>query len=515
MSQVRSIILPNTYRDSVFLMKLSSQAKTESGAEQVSAMMGTPRNKELFVQSGLVGAGMEGSGPEDLVIAVKGDAASLDAAEQAVRRLLAEAAPGQGEARGEKRPHDLDQALRHNPDLNMALISVTGDYARYEAARAVNAGMDVMLYSDNISLDDEVALKKQAARKGVLVMGPDCGTAIIRGVPLAFANHVSRGPVGIVGASGTGLQEVICLLERLGVGVSQAYGTGGRDLKDDVGALTAVAALRRLEHDKETGAIVLLGKPPGAKTRTMLAGLLPKLGKPVFVHYLGAPDHAPEEAAGLCCADTLTDLALKAARHIRPGLDETAVIGEIPLPAGLRKGYLRGLFGGGTLCQEAAELAAPLLEGDRYSNLAVAGFNSIRAADKSRGHCFWDFGEDEFTVGRPHPMMAPELKMERLVSELLDPAVSVVLMDMVIGYGAHRDQAGEFLRALKTASARDATACRNTLIVASVCGTDADSPGRKEQAALLEDAGVIVCGSNAQAAVFAAKAAAGTAPGGK
>ena len=509
MSQVRSIILPHTYRDSVFLMKLSSQAAAESGAEQVSAMMGTPRNKELLVQSGLSTADMEQAGSEDLIITVKGAAETLEAAERFVKRLLAEAAPLAGETQGTSLPHDLEEAVRRDPALNLALISVAGDYARYEAAKAVNAGMDVMLYSDNISLEDEIALKRQAVRKGVLVMGPDCGTAIIDGVPLAFANKTSRGPVGIVGASGTGLQEVICLLDRLGVGISQAYGTGGRDLKDDVGALTAAAALRRLERDEQTRLIALLGKPPGTNTKAMLAAFLPTLRKPVFVHYLGTDDYAREEAAGIHSAKNLTDLSLLLARHVTPDLDAGAVIAAAPMPAKARPGCLRALFSGGALCQEAADLAAPLLPGEKYSNLGLAGFGALKAGDAGQGHCFWDFGDDAFTVGRPHPMLAPDLKMGHLIRELADPEVSVVLMDMVIGYGSHEDQAGELLRALEKAQIRNAGAAHSAIIVVSVCGTDADSPSRKDQAARLENAGIIVCGSNAQAAVFAAQAARG------
>ena len=62
-------------------------------------------------------------------------------------------------------------------------------------------------------------------------MGPDCGTAIINGVPLCFANVVRRGDIGIVGASGTGTQEVTVIIDKMGGGVSQVIGTGGRDLK--------------------------------------------------------------------------------------------------------------------------------------------------------------------------------------------------------------------------------------------------------------------------------------------
>ncbi len=508
-SKVHTIIMPDTYRDSVFLMKLSSEAKTESGAEQISAMMGTPRNKELFESSGLSTPDVVAAGADDLVIAIKAPADILPKAEEAVKRLLAAVPAKRSVEGGASVPHDLAEALEADPDCNFAIISVAGDYARYEAALAVAASMDVMLYSDNISLENEIALKQLASRKGVLVMGPDCGTALIDGVPMAFANRVAKGPVGIVGASGTGLQEVICLLDRLGAGISQAFGAGGRDLKDDVGGLTAIAALHRLAHDEETKVIVLLGKPPGEATRKKLIEILPGLGKPVFVHYLGAEDHKPEEAAGLTTAANLTELALAVARHLNPAAPVETVLQDIPLPPAGKPGYLRGLFGGGTLCQEAAELAAPYLKGEKFANLKVKGFGSITAHEKSKGNCFWDFGDDVFTVGRPHPMMAPELKMERMVAELIDPEVAVVLLDMVIGFGAHQDQVGEFMRALNDAKRLAPEEVAKKRIVVSVCGTDADTPGRAAQVEALKKAGVVVPGSNAQAAVWAAKTAGG------
>ena len=509
MAQVHTVILPDTYRDSVFLMKLSGEAAEASGAEQISAMMGTPRNKELFVASGLSTPEVEAAGADDLVIAIKADASTLPKAEEAVKKLLAAAPAKNTTAAGQVSPRDLAEAAAADAELNFAIISVAGDYARYEAAKAVGMGMDVMLYSDNISLPDEIALKTMAAKKGRIVMGPDCGTAIIDGIPMAFANRVSRGPVGIVGASGTGLQEVICLLDRLGAGISEAYGCGGRDLKDDVGGITAKSALHRLAHDKETTVIVLLGKPPGDKTRAELAKILPTLGKPVFVHYLGAADHKPEEAAGLTAATTLEELAEKVAMHVNPKADVSRVLTRIPLPDPKNTGYLRGIFGGGTLCQEAAELAAPLLQGECFANVKVKGYSPIKAGEKSRGNCFWDFGEDEFTVGRPHPMMAPEIKMERLVEELLDPEVAVVLMDMVIGYGAHQDQAGEFVKALDKAKAKNAAEVAKKRIVVYVCGTEGDSPSRTQQAEIVKKAGAVVPGSNAQAALWAARAASG------
>ncbi|MDR1745103.1 MAG: hypothetical protein LBS30_05035 [Planctomycetota bacterium] len=508
MTAVKAVIKPDIYRDSIFLMKLSAEAARASGVDAVSAMMATERNKELFAASGLMTPEIQAAKAGDLAIAIKGPEELADKAVAAVMRLI-DAAPAGPAASGEggaAAPADIAGAKQAAPGLNFALISVAGDYARYEAAEALASGMDVMLYSDNISLADELALKRMAAKKGLLVMGPDCGTAIVGGAPLAFANAVRRGHVGIVGASGTGLQEVCCLLDRLGVGVSDAYGTGGRDLRDDIGGITAFAAIDRLAADGDTEALIILGKPPGKETRAKLLERLRRFGKPVFAHYVGAADYAAENAAGIVTAMDLTDLSVKAARHFR----KDAALPEAAHPAIKGKGgLLHGIFGGGTLCQEAAEICGRLLPGDKYSNLSVDGFAKIGGGDNPAGHVFLDLGEDEFTVGRPHPMMAPDLKMERVVGALCNPEVRVVLMDMVIGYGAHPEQARLAAEALAAAAAKSGGKSREKAVVASVCGTEADRPGRAAQAAELAGAGVVVLPSNAMAARYAAAIAKG------
>ncbi len=504
---IQSVIKPNNYRDSIFLMKLSVQAAKESGAEAVSAMMATDRNKDLFSASGLMTPEIHAAKANDLAIAIKGDAAQAEAAVAAVMRLLDQAPERKSgkDAPGAAAPAAIRQAVAADPGLNLALISVAGDYARYEAAEALTAGMDVMLYSDNISLADELALKQMARKKGLMVMGPDCGTSIIGGVPLAFANKIARGPVGIVGASGTGLQEVACLLDRMGVGVSQAYGTGGRDLKDDIGGITSFTAIDRLAADSDTKAVVILAKPPGKATRAAMLERCRSLGKPVFVHYIGASDYAGEEAAGLHTARDLTELACVAARSFNPKAVLDGMDRETAAPAARPGGFLHGFFGGGTLAQEAAEICGPLLKGDKASNLAVAGFTKIGGRDSFTGHVFWDLGEDEFTVGRPHPMMAPDLKMDRMAQALIDPRVSVVLMDMVIGYGSHPEQARLAVEAIERADKESGGKSRQTIVVASVCGTEGDAPSRSAEIALLEKAGVVVLASNAAAARWAAK----------
>ncbi|MFC0178945.1 hypothetical protein [Thorsellia kenyensis] len=504
MSVVKSIVLKDTYRDSVFLMKLSVQAKEESGAEQISAMMATDRNKDLYKTSGLLTDEINQAKADDLAIAVRAKEDIIETCLAKVQELLDAAPKKQGQA-GKEIPTTITKALNELEGKTTVLISCAGDYAQYEAATAVVKGCDVVLYSDNISLENELALKQLAKSKGCLVMGPDCGTAIIDGVPYAFANTIGKGPVGVIGASGTGLQEVTCLLDRLGVGISQAYGTGGRDLKDEIGGITAISAFERLIADETTKIIGIVGKPPGAKTRTRLIELASKASKKVAVHFLGAENYDTEKAANVPYAENLTDFACLLAELAHHGLNTKEKFSLLPDLAKPKGKYIRGLFSGGTLCQESAEIAGKIIGKELYSNLSVAGFNTVTASMPSVGNCFWDFGDDEFTVGRPHPMMAPELRMEHLVNTLLDEDVAVVIADLVIGFGAAEGQAEAFVKALERAKKLSKGKSDEKIVVVSVCGTEKDIPARQTVANQLADAGVRVFESNAIAATWACR----------
>lgn len=432
MSTVISLVLHGTYRDSVFLMKLSHELTRSTGAYQVSAMMATERNKELFARSGLLTPEIEAAHPDDLAIAIDAAGEFRERALNTARELL---------NRPEAPAYDpkrlsLEDALQARPGTSIALISVPGDYARYETAQALENGIDVMLYSDNISIEDERKLKKLASAKGVLLMGPECGTAIISGVPLGFANHVRQGEVGIIGASGTGIQEVSCLLDRCGLGISHAYGIGGHDLMDDIGGISAMTALKRMADDPRTKLVLLIGTQPGKETRKKMLTLLGNLGKPVIVRYLGVMDCSQEEAAGIPCAKSLAELALMAAQHLAPVLDTSEIhlpdgrqcAASRPAPEGQRR-YIRGIFSGGTLRRDAVELIMPCLEdGARvFSNADIPGVELVSGMQPSSGHCFLDMGSSEFTVGRPHPLVSPDAKLERIIAELCDPEVAVVL----------------------------------------------------------------------------------------
>jgi succinyl-CoA synthetase alpha subunit len=481
-------VIANTYRDSVALMQLSAALRALPGVEEAAMIMATEGNLALLREVRLLD-GEVAARPSDLLIVVRAKtAAAAEAAlahgEGQLKAVAPAAATGGGPA--VIVPRSLDMALVEAPQSNLALISVPGEYAAAEAAKALSRGLNVMLFSDNVSLDDEVALKRRAAEQGLLVMGPDCGTAIIDGVPLAFANRVHRGAIGCVAASGTGLQQVTALVDRLGLGISQAIGTGGRDLSEAVGGVTMLAGLKALAGDPETKVIVLISKPPAQSVATKVIAAAAKVRKPVVVNFIGASTEV--RGKNLYAARTLEDAARAAVAlargHKPPKRSAAPRIGALPRLAKSQR-YVRGLFSGGTFCYEA-----DLVLRDALGESFEAG-----------GHELIDLGDDRYTRGRPHPMIDHRLRNERIGREASDPEVAVILLDVVLGHGAHPDPAAEMAPALRAAR----KANRHIAIVGSVCGTEADPQGLARQEAALREAGVILGASNAEAARIAAK----------
>jgi hypothetical protein len=331
-------------------------------------------------------------------------------------------------------------------------------------------------------------------------MGPDCGTAIIDGIPLAFANVVRRGPIGVVGASGTGLQQVTMLIDRLGSGISHAIGTGGHDLAREVGGLSMQKGIRELAADPATAVILLVSKPPAAEVAERVLGLARDSGKPVVVCFLGA-DHRALTAGNIRGARTLADaarIAVALARGEAPEEDEAPLPAlELP-PLGPEQKYVRGLYSGGTFCFEAALLLQEELEGV-HSNTPVGRAVPLNDVWASRGHTVVDLGDDLFTRGRPHPMIDHRLRNERILAEAADSSMAVLLLDVVLGYGSHPDPAAEMAPALAEARAIAAAAGRSLTCVGHVCGTDGDPQNLARQSAALKEAGMILAASNAEA----------------
>lgn len=487
MSVLANRVRRGFYADSVALMRTSRSVEAFPGVEQASLMIGTPSNKALLKDAGMLAAEGKAAQATDLVIAVRArDAAAARDALAEAERLLdsrpAAAQPGLARARG------LGSALAALPGANLALISVPGEFAALEARRALERGLHVMMFSDNVPLAEEVALKRLAVDKGLLMMGPDCGTSLIAGTPLAFANAVPRGDIGIVAASGTGLQEVSSLIARAGRGVSHAIGVGGRDLSEDVGGIMTLAAIDALEADPGTRHLVIISKPPAAAVARRVLARVARSPKRFTLCLLGASSAKLPPNARF--APTLLAAAESAAGR--------RIAGKLLAAPARRKGWVRGLFCGGTLCAEAQLVL--LRQGLAVrSNAPVPGAREASGLAE-RAHVLLDLGDDEYTRGRPHPMIDPGLRNELVVKALRDPQTALVLLDVVIGYGAHSDPAGLIEQALAQAGPR------RPPVIASVTGTEGDPQGYTRQVAGLERAGVRVAPSNAHAAQLAARA---------
>jgi succinyl-CoA synthetase alpha subunit len=477
------------YLDSVALMRLSARLRERPGVVEAVLMIGTESNRGIMDAAGLLTEAGRAAGPEDLVIALRADdepaaRAALAAAEAALAQSVSAAA---GELH---RPRTLDGALEALPDANLVLISTPGEFAAREARAALARGLNVMIFSDNVSLSEERALKQDAVRRGLLLMGPDCGTAYIAGVPIAFANEVPRGRIGVVAASGTGLQELAVLLARLGAGISHGIGVGGRDLSDAVGGIATHAAIDLLAGNAHTEHVVLISKPPGDATAREVFAHLAACGKPASACVFGiAPEHLP---AGVAFAPTLDVLAQQLTGNAIASGDVTAraKLLAVSLPAARRS--IRGLFAGGTLCTEAQVVL-------HAAGLRVHSNAPLHAAARADApNTLLDLGADEYTLGRPHPMIEPAVRTPLLAAALADAQCAVVLLDVVLGHGAHADPARAVADAVRAAGAD------RPCVIASVCGTAADPQRRDDQVRALEHAGVVVAESNAAAAALAA-----------
>lgn len=508
-------IFPNLYQDSVALMQLAQTLRQRDGIAQASCLMATPANLEQLVHAELaVDATVS---PSDLLVVVRGEPdaceAALVAAEASLRR-----AGDRGATPGAYEPplSSLALGVASVEAADLALISVPGDYAAAEAMKALALGLHVMLFSDNVPLAEERAIKACARDKGLLVMGPDCGTAIVNGLPLGFANVVRRGDIGLVAASGTGLQEVTCRIHALGRGVSQAIGTGGRDLKREIGGSTMLQGLRMLADDERTRVIVLISKPPAPEIAREIERAAAASGKPVVVHFLGA--NVSRGMAGLHDAGSLrhaadTAVALAAGHPLpvpppQPSHEATALAERWVAEMAPTQAHVRALFTGGTFCYEAQ--LALLAAGLRCSSNAPApGALPFEGHPDGRfdGHLLLDLGEDEYTRGRPHPMIDPSQRDAAVRAAGADPALAAIVFDVVLGYGAHADPARSLAAALADAR-REAQAQQRTLaLIGQVCGTDGDPQDKAAQVRALQSAGALIVDSNVEAALLAAHVA--------
>ncbi len=493
-----AIIKNNTYYDSVTLMVVTSEITKIPGVRGASVCMGTELNKEMLVASGLSNPDTINATSNDLIIAFEtADSSVKDEVLKAVDELLNKKNRSSGSGGvAFTAPTSLKAGLSEKPDANLAIISVPGRYAFIEAQKALLSGLNVMLFSDNVSLEEEKILKTYAAKKGLLMMGPDCGTSIINNKGLCFANEISKGNIGIVGASGTGIQEVTVLIDQFGGGITHAIGVGGRDLSSEIGGIMMLHVLESLKNDEKTEIIILLSKQPSQSVASKIITAAENCSKPVVICFMGY-NEGVTNSKNVFFVPTLEEAAMKALEltGIKPNmeLEDLSFSEDFAKKLLPEQKYVKGLFCGGTLCSEAKYVF------NKY--LVESSNNKTLDETLTKGHTFLDLGDDKYTMGKPHPMIDPTIRNEKIVEEAKNKETAAIILDFVIGYGAHDDSASVALKSIQEAKAISP----NIAIIAYVCGTGKDFQGLQKQKDILTSAGVIIANSNAQAARIAAE----------
>lgn len=508
---IQTLIKTNNYMDSVFLMKTGKAVGALDGVKKAVAVMGTDLNKTVLKEFGALNKETEAAGTNDLIVAVEAEEDVLDSIETCLAELLKGKAPRSKEAK--KQYVSISQAVSEDTGWNLAMISLPGEFAAYEGIKALKAGMHVFMFSDNVPLEDELEMKRIGRENNLLVMGPGAGTAVIDNISIGLMSKVRRGRIGIVAASGSGLQEVAMLVHNWGEGISQAIGTGGRDLSKEVGGSTMLMGLEFLKRDKDTEVVVLISKPPHPDTMKKMFEAVKGLGKPAVIFFLGGK---PEQikSCGAYDAGTLEEaasLAVALARGQKPeDGDYLSAIRENLRPIakaeakklGKEQKYLRGLFCGGTHSEEAVLLLQERVP-NLYSNIPFGNVTKMENRHVSTMNCLVDMGDEEFTVGKPHPVMDPSILNDRLIREGSDLETGILLFDLLLGYGIDKDPAGTIAPSLRKIREQAEIEHRYISIIASICGTDLDPQDYEKQKKTLEDLGVIVQDSNGRAALLA------------
>jgi len=490
---VRCLVRPGSYFDSVVLMRIAADLGARPGVRAASLVMATASNKDVLEGAGLLADQARAAGANDLVVAIDAaeDAAgdALAAAEEALSARAAPPAAGDGEPR---RPRTLAEV----EGASLAIVSTPGRYAAAEALKALRLGLSAFVFSDNVPIAQEVELKRAAHARGLIVMGPDCGTAIVGGVPLGFANEVRAGDIGLIGASGTGLQQVSSLIDGWDAGVSQMLGVGSHDLSAAVGAISMLDAIDALAADPGTRVLGLVSKPPDPEVAGRVIARAAASGKAVVAAFLGAdPDGAPD---GVTMAATLEDAArllVRASSREDPPAGDDAPARDAAAPRGERR-LLRGLYAGGTFAYEADLLLAPAIGPITEDADPPTADRPARLPD---AHLILDLGDDRFTVGRPHPMIDPAVRLDMLRAAGDDPRTAVIVLDVVLGHLAADDPAGDLAPVIAEIAARDDA----PRIVCFVVGTDADPQDRGRQERVLREAGAVLAASSSAAAALA------------
>ncbi len=501
-------VYPNRYYDSVQLMFITSSIKKKQGIKTALVAMGTQANKDIFDDIGMNSNSIMQAGPNDMIIGVSGvDKTTCEQAIIEIQTILS--GNGASTEANAVSYSSLETAVRANSQANLCIISVPGEYAKAEAVKALNAGLHTLIFSDNVSLEEEREIKLLAAEKGLLCMGPDCGVANINGISFLVGSIVRKGPIGICAASGVGLQEVAVLIHEAGSGISQGIGTGGRDLKDKVGGLTMLAGIDALERDEETRIIVLISRKPESSTLEKVLNRVMNCVKPVVVCFMGCEKEEIEKT-GAVYARSLEDaareaLTLAGMNFKRADLEKIIELADTQVMAmSAEQKYVRGLFCGGTFVEEAMTAMREDI-GDIYSNAPLREELRLTKSTVSYKNTVVDYGDEEFTVNRPHPVIDTQPRAAGILREAMDPETAVILLDFVLGPAVNNDPVSSVLDNIKAAMKIASERGGKLAVIASVCGTESDPQKRSTQEEMLRETGVVVCPSNYQAALLAGK----------
>ncbi|HAT7592772.1 acyl-CoA synthetase FdrA [Citrobacter sp. TBCS-15] len=490
---IHAFIKKGCFQDSVSLMIISRKLSESENVDDVSVMMGTPANKSLLETTGFWHDDFNNATPNDICVAIRTETAD-ESITQAILQQLDESLQQLAQATGGSQTllqvRRWESACQKLPEANMTLISVAGEYAAELANQALDRNLNVMMFSDNVTLEDEITLKRRAQDKGLLVMGPDCGTAMIAGTPLAFANVMPEGNIGVLGASGTGIQELCSQIALAGEGITHAIGLGGRDLSAEVGGISALTALEMLGADDKSQVLAFVSKPPAEAVRQHIVTAMKATGKPVVALFLGYTSAVARDE-NVWFAATLDDAARLACLLARVAARRSSL-------STTGDGVIRGLYTGGTLAAEAAGLLAAHL------NVTADAQHHHGMMLDAAGHQIIDLGDDFYTVGRPHPMIDPALRNQLITDLGTQPQVRVLLVDVVIGYGATADPAASLVQAWQKACAARGHE-QPLYAIATVTGTERDPQCRSLQIATLEDAGIAVVSSLPEATLLAAE----------
>jgi len=501
------VIRRNQYYDSVFLMGVNKRLSQAEGVEQTAVLMGSEKNKVLLEDIGIRGPTINDALPNDLIVAVIAKTAEIV---QTVLNDLDDALSFIDEGVSTSQLHTLEDGLVEKPLANLAVFSIPGEYVYREARKALEADLNLFIFSSNVPIEEELKLKRFAAERNLLVMGPDCGTSILGGTGIGFANVVRKGTIGAIGPSGTGLQEFTTQVHNSGYGISHAIGTGSHDLSAEIGAISTLAALEALEKDPHTEVIVIIAKPPDRKVLGQMLERTKRCNKSVIGCFLGMSDLYNLDTKGFHGARTIDDAVdaaiqlisrIEGQRKVGLSRDERALAKKQRRNWSPEQRFLRGLFAGGTFCYQSQQILGEA-GFTIYANAPLDPRYRLVDVEVSREHTLIDMGDDNYTLGKPHPMIDSTMRNQRILSEGQDPTVAVILLDFILGFNASKDPVGDLLDSILVTKQTRKEQGGELTVVTSICGTESDPQNLSLQREMLENAGVIVFQSNAKATLF-------------